>query len=177
MHFVIDFFLTVEQRTKSAVLHALATEVVLFSLFGLVARMALVFLALKTFRSTRDKKEPNPVYQLQDLIACLVNWSTVSEIPYFILSLIYVVPVYLLDDCLCPFSWQSAIGATVILLTWLEFIVLSTQFQFVGVYVLMLSKVLVTFLKIAVLMCLLIVGFALVFYLSLNDPNVQVTVS
>jgi hypothetical protein len=83
--------------------------------------------------------------------------------------------MYSLDECLCPFGWQSSVGTVVILLAWLEFIVLSTQFQFVGVYVLMLSKVLVTFLKIAVLMCILIAGFSVVFYLSLNDPNIAVS--
>ena len=82
---------------------------------------------------------------------------------------------YFLDECLCPFRWQSSIGTVVILLTWLEFIVLSTQFQFIGVYVFMLSKVLATFLKIAVLMCILIAGFSVVFYLSLNDPNTAVS--
>ena len=86
--------------------------------------------------------------------------------------MIYVVPIYFLDGCLGPFSWQSSI---VILLTLLEFVVLSIQFQFVGVYVLMLSRVLVTFLKIAVLMCILIAGFSVVFYLSLSDPNIAVT--
>ena len=154
---------------------ALATETAVCSLLGLVTRMILVLLALKRVCSARDVKETNPLYQLQDFLACLVNRSTLSEIPLFILSLIYVVPVYFLDDCLCLFSWQSSIGTVVILLIWLKFIVLSTQFQFVGVYALMLSKVLVTFLKTAVLMCLLIAGFSLAFYLSLNDPNIAVS--
>ena len=139
--------------------------------------MTLVLLALKRVISARDVKETNPLYQLQDFIECVVNRSTVSEFPLFILSLVYVVPVYFLDDCLCPFNWQSAIGTVVILLTWLKFIVLSTQFQFVGVYALMLSRVLVTFLKTAVLMCLLIAGFSLVFYLSVNDHNNIIAVS
>ena len=174
--YCITEFLTVETRAKSATLMlVLATEAVAYSLIGLVARIILVLLALKRVCSARDPKEPNPLYHLQDIIACLVNRSTVPEIPLFILSLIYVIPIYFLDGCLCPFSWQSSIGTVVILLIWLEFIVLSTQFQFVGVYVLMLSRVLVTFLKIAVLMCILIAGFSVVFYLSLNDPNIAVS--
>ena len=174
--YCITDFLTVETRAKSATLMlVLPTEVVAYSLIGLVAKITLVSLALKRVCSARDPKEPNPLYRLQDIIACLVNMSTVPEIPLYILSLIYVVPIYFLDGCLCPFSWQSSIGIVVILLTWLEFVVLSTQFQFVGVYVLMLSRVLVTFLKIAVLMCILIAGFAVVFYLSLNNPNIAVS--
>ena len=174
---IIIIFLTVESRAKSATLIVvLATEAVLYSLIGLVVRTILVILALKRVRCARDPiKEPNFLYHLQDIISCLVNRSTVSEIPLFVFSLTYVLPIYFLDECLCPFRWQSSIGAVVILLTWLEFIVLSTQFQFIGVYVLMLSKVLATFLKIAVLMCILISGFSIVFYLSLNDPNIAVS--
>ena len=155
----------------------LAIEAALYSLIGLVVRTILVLLALKRVCCARDPKEPNPLYHLQDVISCLVNRSTVSEIPLFIFSFTYVLPIYFLqlDECLCPFRWQTSIGTVVILLTWLEFIVLSTQFQFVGVYVLMLSRVLVTFLKITVLMCILIAGFSIVFYLSLNDPNIAVS--
>ena len=173
---ILTVFLTVESRAKSATLiQVLATEAALYSLIGLVVRTILVLLALKRVCCARDPKEPNPLYHLQDIISCLVNRSTVSEIPLFVFSLTYVLPIYFLDECLCPFRWQSSIGTVVILLTWLEFIVLSTQFQFIGVYVLMLSKVLATFLKIAVLMCILIAGFSIVFYLSLNDPNIAVS--
>ena len=160
---------------KSAFLKLFATETLGYSLFCLIARMILVFLSLKQVCFMKDSREINPFYHLQDLFNCIVNWSTLTEIPLFILSIIYAVPVYLLDNCLCPFSWQLAIGSVVILLSWLHFIVLSTQFQFVGVHVLMLSRVLATFLKTSVLLCLLISGFGLVFYLSINDPYVVVS--
>ena len=173
---LINGFLNAENRSKrTPLILVLATEVVVYSFIFLVLRVLLVLLTLKRVCSSRDPKEPNPLYQFQDIISCVVNRSTASEIPLFIFSLVYALPVYFLDDCLCPSSWQSSIGTVVILLVWLEFIVLSTQFQFVGVYVLMLSRVLVTFLKIAVLMCILIAGFSIVFYLSLNDPNIAVS--
>ena len=150
----------------------LATEAVGYSLFNLMFRVMIVFLSLKHVYSLRDRKETNPLYQLRDVVGCVVNWTTMIVFPLFILSLIYALSVYPLDNCLCPFSWQLEVGAVVILLTWLELIVLSTQFQFIGVYILMLSRVLLTFLKTCVLLCLLIAGFGLVFYLSLNDPKV-----
>ena len=172
--YCITNFLTAESRAKHAPL-ILATEAVLYSLIFLVLRVLLVLLALKRVYSVKDSKEPNPFYQFQDIISCLVNRYIVLEIPLVVFSLVYALPVYFLDDCLCPFSWQSSIGTVVILLVWLEFIVLSTQFQFVGVYVLMLSRVLVTFLKIAILMCILIAGFSIIFYLSFNNPTIAVS--
>ena len=174
--YCIHDFLTAESRAKRApLILVLTTEAVVYSLIFLVARVFLVLLALKRVCSMKDSKEPNPFYQFQDIISCLVNRSTVPEIPLFIFSLVYVLPVYFLDNCLCPFGWQSSIGTVVILLVWLEFIVISTQFQFVGVYVLMLSRVLVTFLKITILMCILIAGFSIIFYLSFNEPNIAVS--
>ena len=155
-------------------MRVLATETIVYSLFSIAARVVLICLSLKNFWSTKDSKETNPLYQLRELMYCLVNWSTLTEIPLFVLSLVYTFPVFHLDDCLCPFIWQLSIGTVVILLTWLKLIVLSTQFQFVGVYVLMLSRVLVTFLKTSVLLCLLTASFGLVFYLSLNDPYIMV---
>ena len=151
----------------------LATEAIVYSLFSILARVLLVFLSLKKSFCTRNKNETNPLYHIRDLLKSLVNWSTMTEIPLFILTIIYTVPVFHFDNC--PFTWQLAIGAVIILLSWLQFIVLSTQFQFVGVHVLMLSRVLVTFLKTSVLLCLLISGFGLVFYLLLNNPYVVVS--
>lgn len=152
----------------------LAAETVGYSLFSITARVVLVCLSLKHFWSTKDSKETNPLYQLRELVDCLVNWSTLTEIPLFVLSLVYSFPVFLLDDCLCPFSWQLSVGTAVVLLSWFKLIILSAQFQFVGVYVLMLSRVLLTFLKTSVLLCLLTALFGLVFYLSLNDPYIMV---
>ena len=164
----------IEHQVKSVFMKILATETIVYSLFCIAARVVIVCLSLKHFWSTKDSKETNPLYQLQELMSCLVNWSTLTEIPLFVLSLVYAFPVFLLDDCLCPLRWQLSIGTTVVLLTWLKLIVLSAQFQFVGVYVLMLSRVLVTFLKTSVLLCMLTAGFGLVFYLSLNDPYIMV---
>ena len=160
-----------ELSVKGVFRTILTTEAVVYAVFNLLLRLVIVCLSLKHARLQRDRKETNPLYHLQDIAHCIVNWSTVSEIPLFILSLVYGVSVYPLDLCLCPSRWQLELGAIVILLTWLQLIVLSTQFQFIGVYILMLSRVLVTFLKTSVLLCLLIGGFGLVFYLSLNDPK------
>ena len=152
-------------------MRVLATEAVVYSLFYLLLRLVIVCLSLQHACVQRDRKETNPLYHLKDITCCIVNKSTVLEFPLFILSLVYAVSVYPLDHCLCPSRWQLELGAVVILLTWLQLIVLSTQFQFIGVYILMLSRVLVTFLKTSVLLCLLIVIFGLVFFLSLNDPK------
>lgn len=163
--------LPTEHGVKSSFMKMFATETIAYSLFSLAVRMVLVSLSLRHACSSKNRKETNPFSKLQDLMTCLMNWSTVTEFPLFILSMVYAFPVFFLDNCLCPFNWQLSIGSVVILLTWLQLIVLSTQFQFIGVYVLMLSKVLLTFLKTSILLCLLIGGFGLVFYLSLNDPS------
>ena len=90
---------------KSILLKIIAMEVVVFSLFSLTARVVLVLRSLRYVYSTcvKDRKETNPIHHLQHLFDCIVNWSTLTEIPLFILSIIYAVPVYLLDNCLCPF--------------------------------------------------------------------------
>ena len=175
-----DFYIflnTVEHthRIKSNILlKILATETVAYSLLSLVIRVLLLFLSLKHVFSMKDRKETNPLCHLRQLIACIMNWTTVTEVSLFTLSIVYAIPVYWLDNCLCPLNWQLGVGAVVILLTWLEFIIISSHFQFIGVYALMLSRVFVSFLKTSILLCLLISGFGLVFYLSLNDPHVAV---
>ena len=140
----------------------------MYSLFSLVARVVLICLSLIHFSSMKNNRETNLLYKLRDIITCFINLSVLTEIPLFILSLIYAFSVFLFDDCLCPFSWQLSLGTFVILLTWLELVVLSAPFQFFGVYALMLSRFLITFLKTSVLLFVLIAGFSLVFYL--NNP-------
>lgn len=148
---------------------------ILYSISRLVLSLILLYFALKKVVSTNNKRETNPLHYIQSIIRCFVNWSTMTEIPLFILTFIYAIKVYTFDNCLCPVRSQLAIFAVIILLSWFELIILSTQFQFIGVYVLMLSRVLVTFLKTSLLLCLLISGFGLVFYLSQNDPYVVVS--
>ena len=74
----------------------------------------------------------------------------------------------------CPYNWQWQIGIVVTWLTWIEFIVLSTQFRFIGVYALMFVKILKRVIGLSLVAFLLIVAFGLTFHFLLYKPEFMV---
>lgn len=126
-----------------------------------IIRVSFTF--VNTCRQFIKENEFNWVKTCFNFIKNLVGFEDVLEVLLFVLTLIYSIKIASVNQC--PSCW---IGPAVIFLSWLEFIILSTQFKLVGVYVLMLVKVLKSFLKAFILLGLMVSTFALALYIPVS---------
>ena len=99
----------------------------------------------------------------------LVNWL---EITLYVFSFIFVWVFH--DECLCPYRWQWQLGIVAVFFAWINLMIFFSKFPLTGVYVLMFTKICRTFLKILVLSLLLVIAFALTFFLIFHEPSVMV---
>lgn len=150
---------------------SLTSLVLVYSILRLALHaMQLCFLLHYATHLTKENREVNPIQKMKYFIKKLsLGLSDLMEITLFLMTAIYTIAVFFHSGRCCWFESQWAIGAFVILFSWIELIILCTQFQFVGVYALMLFKVLKSFLKICILLCLLVTAFGLALYLTV--PN------
>ena len=118
---------------------------------------ALVRLAAEIFQFVR-----HPLKYLLDW----VNWL---EIPLYLLSIIFTF--VFATPCLCVYTWQWQIGVVAVFLGWIGLITFLQKWPVTGVYVLMFVNILTSFLKIAFLALLLVIAFALAFYMLLFEPD------
>ena len=118
---------------------------------------ALLRLALEIFQLCRL-----PLEYLQDW----VNWL---EIPLYLFSIIFTF--VFATPCLCVYSWQWQIGVVAVYLGWVGLITFLQKWPVTGVYVLMFVNILGSFMKIAFLALLLVIAFALAFYMLLFEPD------
>jgi len=118
---------------------------------------ALLRLAIEIFQLFRHPLE----YMLD-----WVNWL---EIPLYLLSIIFTF--VFATPCLCVYSWQWQIGVVAVFLGWIGLITFLQKWPVTGVYILMFVNILGSFLKIAFLALLLVIAFALAFYMLLFEPD------
>jgi len=103
----------------------------------------------------------------------LLDWVNWLEIPLYLLSIIFT---YVFDTpCLCVYSWQWQIGVVAVFLGWVGLIAFLQKWPVTGVYALMFVNILVSFMKIAFLALLLVIAFALAFYMLLFQPDEMVS--
>ena len=103
----------------------------------------------------------------------ILDWINVLiKAVLFPFSIIFVWVFH--TDCLCPLRWQWQIGALAVCLGWIILVFFISKFPLIGIYVLMFVHVFKTFLKVLILAILLVVGFALTFYLVFTEPGIEV---
>jgi len=102
----------------------------------------------------------------------LLDWVNWLEIPLYLFSIIFTF--VFATPCLCVHSWQWQIGVVAVFLGWVGLITFLQKWGVTGVYVLMFVNIITTFLKIAFLALLLVVAFALAFYMLLFEPDEMV---
>ena len=118
------------------------------------------------------------VLELAQIIVLRLNyvrdWINWMEVLLFVFSIIFVWVFN--TECACTLIWQWQIGALSVFLAWITLIVFISKFPLVGLYVLMFVKIFYTFLKVVILSILLVIAFALTFYMAFNDPsNIKVS--
>ena len=99
-----------------------------------------------------------------------LDWVNWIEWTLYILSIVFVLP---LEDerCLCSKNYEWQLGAFSLFLAWIIFTLFLQSWYLTGVYILMFRTILNTFTKIIFLLVLLVVGFALPFYMLFYDPT------
>ena len=101
-----------------------------------------------------------------------VDWIIWIQICLDPLSIIFVsMPNW---SCPCVFDWQWQVGVVAVVLAWVVFIVFTALIPVIGVYVLVLTEICKTFLKLLILTFLLLFAFGTAFYMVFSDPSVQV---
>ena len=109
----------------------------------------------------------HPLEYLQDW----VNWL---EIPLYMCSIIFTF--VFATPCLCVYNWQWQIGVIAEFLGWIGLISFLQKWPVTGIYVLMFINIIQSFLKIAFLALLLVIAFALAFYMLFFEPDEIVSI-
>ncbi|XP_023336897.1 transient receptor potential cation channel subfamily A member 1 homolog isoform X3 [Eurytemora carolleeae] len=99
-----------------------------------------------------------------------LSWDNLMDIFCYIAGFLIVFDF---DDCQSLTGlrrdWQWQLGAFTVTLAWLNFLSLLRKFPFFGIYVLMFSDVLQTFLKVSVIIALFVLAFSFGFYALVAD--------
>ena len=109
----------------------------------------------------------HPLEYLQDW----VNWL---EIPLYLCSMIFTF--VFATPCLCAYNWQWQMGVVAVFLGWIGLISFLQKWPVTGVYILMFINIIQSFLKIAFLALLLVIAFALAFYMLFFEPDEMVSI-
>ena len=102
----------------------------------------------------------------------LLDWVNWLEIPLYLSSMIFTF--VFATPCLCVYSWQWQIGVVSVFLSWIGLISFIQKWPVTGVYILMFINIIQSFLKIAFLALLLVIAFALAFYMLFFEPDEMV---
>lgn len=106
-------------------------------------------------------------------LSYLTDWVNWVEVIQYVTTIIFVV-VYNTDS-FCVLDWQWQIGVISIFLGWINLILFISKLPGVGIYVLILVKISITFFKMLLLTMLLIVSFGIPFFMVFFDVNAIVS--
>lgn len=101
----------------------------------------------------------------------LLDWVNYLETSLYALSIVFVF--IFLEPCYCPREWQWQIGAFVVFLAWIDLVTRIQKLPLTGIYVLMFIDIFYSFWKMAFLSILLILSFAIPFFMLFNDPTMM----
>uniref|UniRef100_A0A1X7U5M2 Ion transport domain-containing protein n=1 Tax=Amphimedon queenslandica TaxID=400682 RepID=A0A1X7U5M2_AMPQE len=75
------------------------------------------------------------------------------------------------NQCYCTRPWQWQVGVIAVFLSWIALILSIRKLPVVGIYVVMFIKIFNNFIKVVILALLLILAFAVPFYMMFYDPQ------
>ena len=98
------------------------------------------------------------------------NWQNIIELGTCVLAIVFVVDF---NECHAEtglrHGWQWEIGAFTITVAWILFLSNVQMFPFLGIYILMITNILKTFLKLSIVVILFVLAFALGFHCLLAE--------
>ena len=151
---------------------ALAVLLILLSLVFLVLLMLEVGFRLFSLKLQTSRFDICLKFKLR----MVQTWCEIFvRAGVFFLTVIFVFGFW--NDCWCAPPWQWQIGALAVFLAYISIILLLKGMPFVGVPINMLLNIVITFLKLIYLPFLLILAFAIPFYMLFVRDSTAVLVS
>ena len=95
----------------------------------------------------------------------LMNPDNYFRLALYILTLIFIVSLVKSNDNWCSTTWQWQIGAFAVFLSWVNFIFILRYISYTAIPINMFLSICVAFLKLIFLPILLILAFAMPFYM------------
>ena len=120
--------------------------------------LSLIYLAVEVVQMVRRRRH------------YLSEGENYVQVLTFLLSIIYVSGFG--NECWCAPSWQWQMGALALFLAWFNLVILLKDMPFAGIPINILFNICLTFVGLVFLPILLIISFALPFYmLFVRDLN------
>ncbi len=133
----------------------------LFTLTGLWT-VALVLASLRLIMELYQLYRKKVVGYFNDW----VNWFELTE---YISIIIFLVSVER-SGCFCPQTWEWEVGVVSLALSWVVLVAWLQAMHWIGIYVTIMIRIIVSFARVAIFGVLLVVGFGLTFYLLFYQP-------
>ena len=95
-----------------------------------------------------------------------VNWFEFAE---YISIIIFLASVKQ-SKCFCPEMWEWEVGVVSLALSWVVLIAWLQVMPWIGIYVTIMIRIMVSFARVALFGVLLVVGFGLTFYVLFHQP-------
>ncbi len=112
--------------------------------------------------------------EFTQLLPYVTDWVNWIEIAQYTCTIVFSIGIHT-TDCFCSSSelWQT--GVVAVFLGWTVLILFISKFPIVGIYVIILIRITITYLKMFLLTVLMVFAFALAFYLIFFDLNIMVS--
>ncbi len=112
--------------------------------------------------------------EFTQLLPYVTDWVNWIEIAQYTCTIVFSIGIHT-TDCFCSSSelWQT--GVVAVFLGWTVLILFISKFPIVGIYVIILIRICITYLKMFLLTVLMVFAFALTFYLIFFDLNIMVS--
>ena len=104
-----------------------------------------------------------------------INFATVIQAASFLMTIIFVLGFW--NDCWCAPAWQWQIGALAVFFAYIKVVLQIRGLPIVGVYINLLISIIIAFLKLIYLPFLLMLAFAIPFYMLFVRDGPAVFVS
>ena len=101
-----------------------------------------------------------------------ISW--LYKVVLYSTSIIFTV-FFFNTPCGCLFFWQWEFGVMATFMAWMNLIFFISKFPLIGIYVIMLLRVFYTFLKVVLLSSLLVIAFAISFFMAFSEPTIIVS--
>ena len=108
---------------------------------------------------------------IHNILMLIIDW-----VNRFILytSAIFFVAFFNADLQCLNIDLQWPMGVLAVTLGWINLIIFISKVPFMGIYVLMLLNMFVTFMKVILLSSLFVIAFGLAFYMTFHEPDISV---
>ena len=132
---------------------------------AIVILFALLHLLVKAIKLCHEPKK-----YIRNWAKLLVSFFEVS---LYTLSIIFAFVFW--TPCMCPLEWQWQIGVITVLLAWIYLIRIFAKIPSIGIYIIMFEHIVLTFLKVIFLTVLLLITFAITFWMTFSEAQFQVS--